>query len=74
MGEGWDGGELEWGWKGVTDIPMIDQTAEHVSISREMLAKAEEALAQDDLLQASEKGWGARPHGEGRSGETRLGA
>ena len=53
---------------------MIDQTAEHVSISREMLAKAEEALAQDDLLQASEKGWGARPHGEGHSGETRLGA
>ena len=41
---------------------MIDQAAEHVSISREMLAKAEEALAQDDLLQASEKGWGAAAH------------
>ena len=27
--------------------------------SREFLAKAEAALAQEDLLQASEKGWGA---------------
>ena len=52
---------------------MIDQAAEHVSISKEMLAKAEEALAQDDLLQASEKGWGATAHMVGHSGKTRLG-
>ena len=30
--------------------------------SRELFVKAEEALAQDDLLQASEKGWGAAAH------------
>ena len=41
---------------------MTSQAHEHVLTSREFLAKAEEALAQDDLLQASEKGWGAAAH------------
>jgi hypothetical protein len=35
---------------------------EHIDIGRELLARAEEAAAQDDLLQASEKGWGAAAH------------
>lgn len=35
---------------------------EHSITSRELFLKAEEALAQDDLLQASEKGWGAAAH------------
>ena len=33
-----------------------------MTTSRELLAKAREALDQDDLLQASEKGWGAAAH------------
>jgi hypothetical protein len=41
---------------------MTDQSSEHTLASRELFAKAEEALAQDDLLQASEKGWGAAAH------------
>ena len=35
---------------------------EHINTGREFLARAEEAAAQDDLLQASEKGWGAAAH------------
>ena len=35
---------------------------EHHLTSQELLTKAEEALSQDDLLQASEKGWGAAAH------------
>ena len=35
---------------------------EHTITSRELFGKAEEALVQDDLLQASEKGWGAAAH------------
>ena len=38
---------------------MTNRASEYTLTSRELLAKAEEALAQDDLLQASEKGWGA---------------
>ena len=38
---------------------MTTQAEEYTRTSRELLVKAEEALAQDDLLQASEKGWGA---------------
>ena len=38
---------------------MTTQAEEYTRTSRESLVKAEEALAQDDLLQASEKGWGA---------------
>ena len=34
----------------------------HILTGQDFLAKAEEALAQDDLLQASEKGWGAAAH------------
>ena len=30
--------------------------------SAEFLAKAEDALSKDDLLQASEKAWGAAAH------------
>jgi hypothetical protein len=35
------------------------QHEKYSSASRELLAKAQEALAQGDLVQASEKGWGA---------------
>ena len=38
---------------------MTSAAPEHSTTSRELLAKAQEALNQDDLLQASEKGWGA---------------
>jgi hypothetical protein len=41
---------------------MATAAEEHSVISRELLTKAEEALAQDDLLQASDKGWGAPAH------------
>ncbi|MCH8280402.1 MAG: PaREP1 family protein [Chloroflexi bacterium] len=41
---------------------MVSQGEEHSNISRDFLAKAEEALAENDLLQASEKGWGAAAH------------
>jgi len=33
-----------------------------MTTSRELLAKAQVALDEDDLLQASEKGWGAAAH------------
>ena len=33
-----------------------------MTTSRELLAKAQVALDEDDLLQASEKGWGATAH------------
>ena len=38
---------------------MTARSQEYILTSRELLAKAEEALAQEDLLQASEKGWEA---------------
>ncbi|PKB81371.1 MAG: hypothetical protein BZY88_06710 [SAR202 cluster bacterium Io17-Chloro-G9] len=38
---------------------MTSPSPEYVNTSRELVAKAQEALAQDDLLQAPEKGWGA---------------
>lgn len=41
---------------------MTSQAQEHSLISREFFTKAEEALAQGDLLQASEKLWGAAAH------------
>jgi hypothetical protein len=41
---------------------MTSRADEYTLASRELLAKAEEALAQDDSLQASEKGWGAAAH------------
>jgi len=37
----------------------MTQAETYRSASAELLRKAEEALAQDDLVQASEKGWGA---------------
>jgi uncharacterized protein (UPF0332 family) len=37
----------------------MTQREKYTSASREFLAKAQEALEQDDLAQASEKGWGA---------------
>ncbi len=41
---------------------MTSRAQEHTLISREFFTKAEEALAQGDLLQASEKLWGAAAH------------
>ena len=41
---------------------MTSRSQEHILIGQDFLARAEEALAQDDLLQASEKGWGAAAH------------
>ena len=41
---------------------MTSLSQEHTLIGQDFLAKAEEALAQDDMLQASEKGWGAAAH------------
>ena len=41
---------------------MATAAEEHVITSRELLEKAFEAVDQDDLLQASEKGWGAAAH------------
>ncbi|PKB64235.1 MAG: hypothetical protein BZY80_03440 [SAR202 cluster bacterium Io17-Chloro-G2] len=41
---------------------MTSAAPEHITTSRELLAKAQESLDQDDLLQASEKGWGAAAH------------
>ena len=41
---------------------MAGAVEKHTTISREFFAKAEDALVQDDLLQASEKLWGASAH------------
>ena len=41
---------------------MTSQAQEQTLISREFYTKAEEALAQGDLLQASEKLWGTTAH------------
>ena len=41
---------------------MNAQAEEHTAISRDFFIKAGNALADDDLLQASEKGWGAAAH------------
>jgi hypothetical protein len=41
---------------------MTSRAEEYALTSRELFAKAEEALAQSDLLQASEKLWGAAAH------------
>ena len=38
---------------------MASQAEVYKLTSQELFAKAEDALIQDDLLQASEKGWGA---------------
>ncbi len=38
---------------------MVTRTQEHNETGREFLARARAYLAEDDLLQASEKGWGA---------------
>ena len=38
---------------------MTTRTDYHTDTSREFLARARAYLAEDDLLQASEKGWGA---------------
>ena len=37
-------------------------TQEHIEITQRMLDHAQECLADDDLIQASEKGWGAVAH------------
>ncbi len=41
---------------------MVGPVGKHNNISREFFTKAEDALVQDDLLQASEKLWGAAAH------------
>jgi hypothetical protein len=41
---------------------MTSGADEYIITSRELLDKAEEALVQGDLLQSSEKGWGAAAH------------
>ena len=41
---------------------MTTPAEEHRLISREFFAKASDSLAEDDLLQASEKLWGASAH------------
>ena len=41
---------------------MTSQVEHYNSISRDFLTKARTYLTQDDLLQASEKGWGAAAH------------
>ena len=41
---------------------MTSAAEEHSVTGRELLAKAEMAVDNDDLLQASEKGWGAAAH------------
>ena len=41
---------------------MTSQVEHYNSISRDFLTKARSYLSQDDLLQASEKGWGAAAH------------
>ena len=37
-------------------------TQEHIAITQSMIEHAEERLQADDLIQASEKGWGAVAH------------
>ena len=39
-----------------------EAVADHVNQAREFLAKSREYLAQGDLHQASEEGWGAAAH------------
>ena len=41
---------------------MASQPQEHILISRDFFANAHDALAQHDLLQTSEKLWGATGH------------
>ena len=43
-------------------IPDTEQIADYEGQAREFLAKSREYLAQGDLHQASEKGWGAAAH------------
>lgn len=42
--------------------PDFDEVADYESQAREFLAKGRDYLAQGDLHQASEKGWGAAAH------------
>ena len=39
-----------------------EAVADHVNQARDFLAKSREYLTQDDLHQASERGWGAAAH------------
>ena len=41
---------------------MVTRAEEHAKTGRDMLSRAQEFLTQGDLLQASEKGWGAAAH------------
>ena len=45
-----------------TEISMTSTAPDHINTSHELLAKAQESLEQDALLQASQKGWGAAAH------------
>ena len=42
--------------------PDFDEIADHEAQAREFLARSRECLAQGNLHQASEKGWGAAAH------------
>ena len=41
---------------------VLSETDTHIAISRRMLAHADNLLQEGDLVQASEKGWGAAAH------------
>lgn len=41
---------------------MTTAVADHLRLARNFLARSRQYLAQDDLHQASEKGWGAAAH------------
>jgi len=45
-----------------TEISITSTAPDHINTSHELPAKAQESLEQDDLLQASGKGWGAAAH------------
>ena len=41
---------------------MVTRAEEHARTGRDMLSQARDAVGRGDLLQASEKGWGAAAH------------
>ena len=41
---------------------VLSETDTHIAVSRRMLAHADDFLQAGDLVQASEKGWGAAAH------------
>ena len=41
---------------------VLSEADTHIVVSRQLLAHADEFLQEGDLIQASEKGWGAAAH------------